>query len=205
MNAGVQTSTAFLIADTHMSQTPSSMPDTSLGTLFRYKSWADAEMMALLCQPVDAEHSAIHLQALRLMNHIHVVDRIFIAHLSGQTHRYTATNTPDTPAPEQLAWDMAETAAWLADYVVTSTPDSLGESVSFTFTDGDTGCMSRLEMVLHLHAHGTYHRGQVGQMLKQIGLAPPRELLTRMLHTQEPARRHSAKARTDSTDSGQPL
>lgn len=167
-------------------------PDDTLDTLFRYKAWADAELMTLLCQPVgalDEAGRAHHHQAVRLMNHIHVVDRIFIAHLTGQAHTYTATNTPDTPTPEQLSWDMADTAAWLLDHACAASPESLNERVAFTFTDGDTGSMTRLEMLLHLHAHGTYHRGQVSQMLKTAGLVPPRELLTRMLHTHEPERR----------------
>lgn len=178
-----------------MTQPAASIQDTTLGTLFRYKAWADAELMTLLCQPVEALNEAgqaLHLQGVRLMNHIHVVDRIFIAHLTGQSHPYTTTNTPDTPTPEQLSWDMADTAAWLLDFATHATPDGLNERVAFTFTDGDHGCMTRLEMLLHLHAHGTYHRGQVSQMVKQIGLVPPRELLTRMLHAQEPARRRLA-------------
>jgi uncharacterized damage-inducible protein DinB len=172
--------------------TPASIQDATLGTLFRYKAWADAELMTLLCQPVDTLNEAgqaQHHQALRLMNHIHVVDRIFIAHLTGQAHTYTATNTPDTPTPEQLSWDMADTAAWLLDFANHTTPAGLNERVPFTFTDGDHGNMTHLEMLLHLHAHGTYHRGQVSQILKTAGLVPPRELLTRMLHAQEPERR----------------
>jgi uncharacterized damage-inducible protein DinB len=175
-----------------MSQPPAPTPDAALGTLFRYKAWADAELMSLLCQPPDAMHAeaqAAHHQALRLVNHIHVVDRIFIAHLTGQAHAYTATNTPETPTPEQLSWDMAETAAWLLNHASTAPSEALNERVAFAFTDGYHGCMTRLEMLLHLHAHGTYHRGQAGQMLKAAGLVPPRELLTRMLHAQEPERR----------------
>ena len=178
-----------------MTQPAASIQDTTLGTLFRYKAWADAELMTLLCQPVEAldeAGQAQHRQAMRLMNHIHVVDRIFIAHLTGQAHTYTATNTPDTPTPEQLSWDMADTAAWLLEHTALVTPEALGNQVTFTFTDGDNGSMTRLEMLLHLHAHGTYHRGQVSQMLKQMGLVPPRELLTRMLHAQEPGRRQLA-------------
>jgi uncharacterized damage-inducible protein DinB len=175
-----------------MTQPATSIQDTTLVTLFRYKAWADAELMTLLCQPVGALNEAsqaLHLQAVRLMNHIHVVDRIFIAHLTGQAHAYTATNTPDTPTPEQLSWDMADSAAWLLDHAAAANPSALNERVSFAFTDGDQGCMTRLEMLLHLNAHSTYHRGQVSQMLKQMGIAPPRDLLTRMLHAQEPERR----------------
>jgi uncharacterized damage-inducible protein DinB len=59
----------------------------------------------------------------------------------------------------------------------------------FQFTDGDSGSMSPAEMLLHVGVHSTYHRGQVSQMLKDAGIAPPRELLTRKLHAQEPDRR----------------
>lgn len=175
-----------------MTQPPTTAQDTALDTLLRYKAWADAEMMTLLCQPanaLDEAGQAAHHQALHLMNHIHVVDRIFMAHLTGQAHTYTATNTPETPTPEQLSWNMAETAASLQAFAATVSPQALSEQVAFVFTDGDAGSMTRLEMLLHLHAHGTYHRGQVSQMVKQMGLVPPRELLTRMLHAQEPGRR----------------
>lgn len=173
-----------------------SASDSACGTLFRYKAWADAEAMALLCQPLDKptdECRSQHSQALRLMNHIHVVDRIFIAHLSATPHAYTATNTAHTPTPEQLSLDLKETGAWLLRHATQATAQDMNDSLAFTFTDGDAGRMTRLEMLLHLNAHGTYHRGQVSQMLKTIGLAPPRELLTRMLHWQEPWRREQCQ------------
>ena len=61
--------------------------------------------------------------------------------------------------------------------------------LAFQFTDGDQGCMSREEMLFHVITHGAYHRGNVGQMLKGIDVAPPRDLLTKFLHLREPQRR----------------
>ena len=49
--------------------------------------------------------------------------------------------------------------------------------------------MSREEILLHVITHGGYHRGNVGQVLKSISFAPPRDLYTRFLHQSEPARR----------------
>ena len=49
--------------------------------------------------------------------------------------------------------------------------------------------MSREEMLLHVIAHGAYHRGNVGQVLKSISMVPPRDLYTKFLHQSEPARR----------------
>ncbi|WP_423234932.1 DinB family protein [Amphibiibacter pelophylacis] len=61
--------------------------------------------------------------------------------------------------------------------------------MAFTFTDGERGSMTREEMLLHIITHGSYHRGNVGQMLKSIGMNPPRDLYTRFLHAVEPQRR----------------
>ena len=49
--------------------------------------------------------------------------------------------------------------------------------------------MSREEILMHVITHGAYHRGNVGQVLKNISVTPPRDILTKFLHTSEPGRR----------------
>jgi len=51
--------------------------------------------------------------------------------------------------------------------------------------------MSREEVLLHVIVHGGYHRGNVGQVLKSISVAPPRDLYTKFLHQNEPDRREA--------------
>jgi uncharacterized damage-inducible protein DinB len=161
----------------------------SLLSLFQYKSWSNRELFACL-QDLDADTHAEALHSmLRTLNHIYVVDRIFCAHLRGEAHGYRATNTDDTPTLDALQFDVAETDAWLEDHVQGLTPAQLEEAIAFTFTDGAAGCMTREEMLLHLTTHGAYHRGNVGQMLKALGLAPLRDLFTKFLHEKEPQRR----------------
>jgi uncharacterized damage-inducible protein DinB len=72
--------------------------------------------------------------------------------------------------------------------------EALAASLSFQFTDGDAGRMSREEMLFHVLTHGAYHRGSVGQVLKSIFVVPPRDLFTRFLHVNEPSRRHPSAA-----------
>jgi uncharacterized damage-inducible protein DinB len=84
---------------------------------------------------------------------------------------------------------VAETDGWFEKYVATVSDATLAEKISFQFTDGDSGTMTREEMLFHVLSHGSYHRGNVGQVLKGISVAPPRDLLTKFLHVQEPARR----------------
>ena len=84
---------------------------------------------------------------------------------------------------------MAKLDAGLMHFSETANEQTLAEQIDFLFTDGDAGRMSRQEMLMHLITHGAYHRGQVGQLLKTAGMAPPRDLLTRFLHAAEPQRR----------------
>lgn len=165
------------------------MNSPALSLLLHYKAWADQELMQCLCDQQAQMPPALLQKCVRLMNHIHVVDRIFVAHLSGQTHPFVSTNTEATPSPEALCGDMQETNQALMRSLSQQTSSEAETGLQFRLTDGDSGCMSPHEMLLHVGVHSTYHRGQVSQMLKEAGLSPPRDLLTRQLHTQEPERR----------------
>lgn len=162
---------------------------STLHALFAYKAWANRELFARL-QTLDRPEQAATLQnAVRTLDHIHVVDGIFRAHLLGQPHGLGGTRGAELPGLDALQLDVADTDAWYLGYVQGLQPAQLGEWLDFTFTDGDAGRMTREEILLHITAHGAYHRGNVGQMLKEIGVAPPRDLFTKFLHQSEPQRR----------------
>jgi uncharacterized damage-inducible protein DinB len=167
------------------------MSKKSLQSLFAQKSWANNELFNAVAEIVSEQHAdAVHA-ATRMLNHIYVVDRIFRAHLLGEAHGYTATNTDATPELGELQFAVAETDAWFESYAAGVTEAQLGEAISFRFTDGDAGTMTREEMLFHVITHGTYHRGNVGQIMKSTSIAPPRDLYTKFLHVREPARRQA--------------
>ncbi len=161
-----------------------------LTTLFAQKSWANRELFDVMASAAASERhaDAIHT-AIRTLNHIFVVDRIFRAHLLGESHGYQASNTEATPALDELHFAVAETDLWYEGYVAGIDAPTLAQSLAFRFTDGDPGRMTREEMLFHVLSHGAYHRGNVGQVLKGISVAPPRDLLTKFLHQREPERR----------------
>ena len=161
---------------------------TVLNSLFNYKAWIDQEFFSVLAALPSQHGEQLHA-CIRLLNHIHVVDRIFRAHLAGEAHPFDATNTTATPSLAQLRADVADTDAWYANYVAKVPAAALPEVIEFTFTDGDAGRMSREEMLLHVVTHGAYHRGNIGQVLKSIPVAPPRDLYTKFLHDSDPGRR----------------
>ncbi len=158
----------------------------TLTQLFAYKAWADGELIGAVAALCDdpVQHSAV-----RLLNHIRVVDDIFCAHLQGKPSPHDATNTTNTPTLADLTAAYGRNNAWLADHVQGLTPDGLQRRIKFKFTDGDTGDMSTVEILMHLITHGTYHRGAVGRMLVHANANPPRDLFTKFLHQSEPERR----------------
>lgn len=164
------------------------MSSEALKSLFGHKSWANSELFALLAS-LQPEHAGHLHTCIRTLNHIYVVDRLFRAHLGAEPRPFDTTNTQETPSLAQLQNDVAATDAWYEQYVAGLPLAGFSEVIDFTFTDGDRGRMSREEILLHVVTHGGYHRGNVGQVLKSISVAPPRDLYTKFLHQSEPARR----------------
>ena len=162
---------------------------TLLHSLFKYKAWANEELFTELDKLDPATHQAGRHTATRILNHIYVVDRIFAAHLSGEAHAYTGTNTPETPTLAELRDAVAKSDRWYVEYVGALPTESLAESLSFSFTDGAKGRMSREEMLAHVVTHGGYHRGAVGRIMAQVSVPPPRDIFTGYLHKSEPERR----------------
>jgi uncharacterized damage-inducible protein DinB len=158
-------------------------------TLFRYKAWANDEIVASLGHLDGQRHPAELRDALFILNHTYLVDRIFAARLVGSTSTAASTTAAENPPLEELSVAMHASDAWFVDYVERVLPAELAEDIDFAFVDGDLGRMSRAEMLLHLVLHGCYHRGAIGRILSQQSLAPPRDVLTGYLHKSEPAAR----------------
>ena len=162
---------------------------TLLQSLFRHKAWANEELYAKLAKVDTTGHAAERHAAIRVLNHVYVVDRIFAAHLTGAAHGYTATNTTETPTLDVLCDAVAASDRWFVDYVGELAPQALTEEIAFTFTDGTAARMSREEMLAHVTTHGSYHRGAVGRILAQVDGPPLADLYTAYLHRSEPQRR----------------
>lgn len=162
-----------------------------LASLFSAKAWANQELLSLMAtvQTDTPERQQLLHSAVRLLNHIYVVDRIFQAHLSGEAHGYSNTNTKDTPTLSELSEAVQQCDTWYQTFIEQQSDETLGTAVPFQFTDGDTGCMTQAEILMHIITHGGYHRGNVGQILKGLQVAPPRDLYTKFLHLREPQRR----------------
>ena len=167
---------------------------TLLHSLFEYKAWINEQLFPQVARLDAQAYAADRHTAIRILNHVYVVDRIFAAHLAGKPHPYTMANTTDTPTLEALAAAVAESDRWYVDYTRNIAADKLSEEIAFAFTDGDKGLMTREEMLAHVSTHGAYHRGAVGRILTVCGVQPPRDIFTTYLHAAQPRRRETLAA-----------
>ena len=161
--------------------------DNTLQRLFRYKAWANDELLTALAR-LGAEAPITKL-AIKALSHTYVVDRIFAAHVRGEDHAYTSANLSEMPTLQDLSADIRASDREYVDYVAALGREQLVERVDFTFTDGAAGCMSREEMLMHLITHGAGHRGQVSAVMLLNSVPPASDGFTTYLHTAEASTR----------------
>ncbi len=138
----------------------------------RYKAWA-SEITFEALSHMPGEELTKRRQTnfgniLHTLNHIYVVDDIFKANLTGVSHSYTARNTETSPGFEELWQKTRIMDAWYIEQADRFTDADLAEVIEFEFVGGGQGAMSRLEILLHIVNHTTYHRGFVSDMVYQI-------------------------------------
>ena len=161
--------------------------DDTLHRLFRYKAWANDQLLAALARLGD--DSPITPLAIKALSHTYVVDRIFAAHVRREAHAYTSANLSEMPTLEALAKDLRRSDQEYIDYVSTLDPRQLAERIDFAFTDGAPGRMSREEMLMHVVTHGTGHRGQVSAVMLLNSVPPAKDGFTTYLHEAEASMR----------------
>jgi uncharacterized damage-inducible protein DinB len=159
----------------------------TLQRLFRYKAWANDELLTALAK-LGAE-SPIATLAIKALSHTYVVDRIFAAHLRREEHAYGSANVSQLPALADLAADIRTSDREYVDYVSALDRDQLAECIDFAFTDGAPGRLSREEMLMHVITHGVGHRGQVSAVMLLNSATPAKDGFTTYLHTAEASTR----------------
>jgi uncharacterized damage-inducible protein DinB len=118
---------------------------------------------------------------IRILDHMHAVDRIFQHHLQGLPHSFKAPRSESAPDIQTLAASSKAVDDWYTAYARGLTESDLEQPLDFVFTSGKPARMRRGEMLLHVCLHGTYHRGNAGAVLQLRGLVPGRDAITDFL------------------------
>jgi len=156
-------------------------PSGLLVTLMELKKYQEIAFYDLLLSPACHSLPEIVRTGSYWLYHIHIVDKIFRAHLCGESHGFTSTVSDDIPELQQLRQEAIDSNDWLIAYAGSLTADVASESVQFTFTDGAPGDMTREEILLHLLTHASYHLSACSPSLEKNQLSVPPVLLTTML------------------------
>jgi uncharacterized damage-inducible protein DinB len=149
--------------------------------LIDIKRWADRGLYDVVSQNLDRLSGEETSLMLRILDHVHTVDRIFQHHLQGIPHTYQAPRSEKMPEFQALASAAREIDDWYASYVHGLTEDDLNQPIDFVFTSGKQARMRRGEIILHVCLHGTYHRGNAGALLHLKGVTPSRDSITDFL------------------------
>jgi len=146
--------------------------------LVSYKRWADRGLYDVVGRKLDRLAPQDSAVLLRILDHIHVVDRIFQHHLQGQPHAFRGPRSEQIPDFETLADGMRKVDDWYSSYVNTLADSDFEQTVDFAFTNGKPARMRRGEIILHVCLHGTYHRGNAGILLQKNGISPNDDRMT---------------------------
>jgi len=149
--------------------------------LIDIKRWADHGLCNAISSNLDQLSNEETFIMLRILDHIHTVDRIFQHHLQGLPHAFQAARSEVMPQFQALANSIGEVDDWYASYVSGLSVNDFEQPVDFVFTSGKPARMRRSEIILHVCLHGTYHRGNAGAVLQLKGLTPSRDAITDFL------------------------
>jgi uncharacterized damage-inducible protein DinB len=152
--------------------------------LINVKRWADRGLYEAVGKNLDRLSTEDASIMLRILDHIHTVDRIFQHHLCGLPHTFKAARSETIPALDALAKSAREVDDWYAAYVAGLSQQDFEVPLEFVFTSGKPARMQRGEILLHVCMHGTYHRGNAGAVLQLRGLTPSPDAVTDFLEQQ---------------------
>ena len=148
-----------------------------LVTFTRYRTWADRLVYDAVArmprEAVERPQPIVFGSLLRTLNHVLLMDRVWQAHLLGESHDITSRNPDTCPALDSLRGEQEAMNAWYERYAASLSPADLAEVVSFRFIGGSPGAMTREDIILHVVNHATYHRGHIADMMYHASVQPP--------------------------------
>ena len=144
----------------------------TLRNLFSFSRWANRtilESVAVLtpeeyARPIGGSFGSVQ----GTLVHLYGADRVWLERFHGRSPRALPAGD-DLAALEALARKWREVEAGQDAFIAALTPEHLAEPLSYVSFSGDHFTRALGDALLHLANHGTYHRGQVATLLRQLG------------------------------------
>ena len=113
--------------------------------LIAVKRWADRGLYDVVGRNFDRLTNEEASIVLRILDHMHVVDRIFQHHLQGLSHGFKAPRSDELPQFQTMASSVRELDDWYVAYVGNLRPSDFDQPVDLVFTNGTPARMRRGE------------------------------------------------------------
>jgi uncharacterized damage-inducible protein DinB len=150
------------------------MQDT-LPSMFEYNRWADERLLAACSQLTDAQYAQEVGGSFPSIRGV-------VAHLAGAAHAWRTrfeggVVTSLLPEGEVGTVEVALGLIRVANDVLmreaNRPAEELNQILSYRSIRGFDVSLPRWAALRHVVNHATYHRGQIANMMRQVGVAPP--------------------------------
>jgi uncharacterized damage-inducible protein DinB len=140
--------------------------------LYDYNSWANHRTLDT-CSQLSAEQftrdmGSSYRSVRDTLVHIMLVEWLWLERWHGRSPNSYAP-TSEFPNLNSVRARWAEIDTDLLDYIASLTPEEVQRVVHHTTTSGIPQAAPLWQMLQHLANHGTYHRGQITTLLRQLG------------------------------------
>lgn len=150
------------------------MTPEEIRSLYDYNSWANHRVLEA-CAPLTPEQFSRDLKSSFLsvratLEHIMWAEWMWLERWQDRSHSGPLDEKFADLGAIRTRWNQIETD--LQGYVRGLSATDLNRVVHYRNTKGHEFSNPMAQMLQHLVNHGTYHRGQVTTMLRQLGAAP---------------------------------
>jgi uncharacterized damage-inducible protein DinB len=149
------------------------MTPDDVRTLYAYNSWANHRVLEA-CAPLDAAKFTQNLHSSfpsvrDTLAHIILAEWLWLERWLGRSPAFPPSDFPDL-ASIHSRWQKID--GDLRGFVQNLSAADLDRVVEYKNTKGHAFSNPMRQMLQHLVNHGTYHRGQITTMLRQLGATP---------------------------------
>jgi uncharacterized damage-inducible protein DinB len=145
-------------------------------SLLDYNVWANEqyfEQIRELPKPeVSKQRPSLMNNLLISVNHLLVIDKVWLAHMKGESHAFGGLQTILHENLDALFAAKRDMDRDIRDYVAGLDGDALEEVIDYELIGGNRGSLPRYMIITHLAVHGGFHRGFIGDMFGQVPVVP---------------------------------
>ena len=146
-----------------------------IAKLFAYSRWASELTLASVAeldssqfvQTVGGSFGSVH----GTLVHLYGADWVWLERWQGRSPRALPTGQ-DASTLDAIARMWREVQQKQMDFVEALAPERMARPLSYVNFKGETFSYPLGETLVHVANHGTYHRGQVATLLRQLGKTP---------------------------------